>query len=325
MTDDQQIELPDPSSAVKTTLDNWTPISLPDGSFIVIEGIDGAGKSTVLGALAHGLDEDEFVITTEPDDSTVYGQAVRHAIKDDATHPLSVFFLFLADHANHYLTTVQPALERGEIVICDRYIDSRYAYQSYALEDAVANPDPWLATLESHIASTEYPTVRITDEIADAEPETVFFIALARAFTDTSLLHPALRPGSIERDVLHDLDSTSSPLFQVASQPVEWLRPSQDPTPYPTLRWIQRLQEYENWSRLPDLTVLLDISVDTSLERIGDGPKETFEKREFLEAVRENYLILTTTEPRFSTIDAELAPPTVVDRILDALTDTLNE
>lgn len=324
MDANSSIELPEPSATVKRTIDDWAPLSLPGGSLVVIEGIDGAGKSTVLGALANALDtdsDDQYTFTTEPDDSTIYGQAVRHAIKDDESHPLSVFFLFLADHANHYQTVVKPALDNDTVVISDRYIDSRYAYQSYALRSSMSNTDMWLDALETYVHETDYPTIRVSDHIADAPPETLFFIALARAFAGGGDLHDSMQEPTTGEgttvDVASYLTDSGSPLSDVVSQPDEWL--SNVRTHDDSLEWIQSIQEYATWSRLPDTTVLIDISVEESFRRKEGDDYETFEKREFLKNVRENYHTLAETEPRFTVIDGEQPPADVVGGMLSAL------
>jgi dTMP kinase len=100
---------------------------------ITLEGIDGSGKTTVWEVLKETYD---FTFTAEPTASW-YGDAVRRSVEDDDSDPLAEFFLFTADHADHLARTVRPALEADEIVVSDRYVDSRYAYQSVAIEEHV--------------------------------------------------------------------------------------------------------------------------------------------------------------------------------------------
>jgi dTMP kinase len=109
---------------------------------ITIEGIDGSGKSTLLSALRESLQDLDPVFTREPG-STWVGEAVRRAIAERAD-PVTEALLFVADHAAHLATVVRPALDRGRLVISDRYTDSRYAYQAVMLEGRIPDPLGWL-------------------------------------------------------------------------------------------------------------------------------------------------------------------------------------
>lgn len=100
---------------------------------ISLEGIDGSGKTTVWEVLR---DEYDFTFTAEPTDSW-YGDAVRRSVQDDDSNPIAEFCLFTADHADHLSRVIKPALAADEVVITDRYVDSRYAYQSVAIEEHV--------------------------------------------------------------------------------------------------------------------------------------------------------------------------------------------
>jgi dTMP kinase len=100
---------------------------------VTLEGIDGAGKSTVVERMRDGNDIDA-VFTHEPTDSWL-GDAVERSIHDDGSVPLADLFLFVADHADHIESVVKPALADGEVVVCDRYVDSRYAYQGAVLAE----------------------------------------------------------------------------------------------------------------------------------------------------------------------------------------------
>lgn len=103
---------------------------------ITLEGIDGSGKTTVWEALQ---DSHDAVFTREPTDSW-YGEAVARSISNPEADPLAELFLYTADHAAHLSNTVHPALDAGNVVISDRYSDSRYAYQGAALEGIVKRP-----------------------------------------------------------------------------------------------------------------------------------------------------------------------------------------
>lgn len=103
---------------------------------ITLEGIDGSGKTTVWEALQDSVDA---VFTKEPSDSW-YGDAVQKSLADDNADPLAELFLYTADHADHLKRVVRPALDRDELVISDRYADSRYAYQGASLAGVVPRP-----------------------------------------------------------------------------------------------------------------------------------------------------------------------------------------
>jgi dTMP kinase len=115
---------------------------------VTLEGIDGAGKSTVIEKLE--AEFEEAVFTKEPLDTVWTGKNVRRSISDSCSPDISVFFSFLQDHAYHVENVITPALEEGTLVISDRYIDSRYAYQSVALSETVDADDTlsWIKTIQ---------------------------------------------------------------------------------------------------------------------------------------------------------------------------------
>ena len=103
------------------------------GVFVCFEGGEGAGKSTQARALAASLERRGYhpVLTFEPGDTAV-GKELRRIVLDPETGELShrtEVLLYAADKAEHVDTVVMPALQRGEIVITDRYVDSLLAYQ----------------------------------------------------------------------------------------------------------------------------------------------------------------------------------------------------
>lgn len=103
------------------------------GVFIVFEGGDGVGKSTQVRLLADALTAagHRVVLTHEPGDTPV-GHDIRRILLDPATGDLSPraeALLYAADKAQHLFEVVEPALARGEVVVCDRYVDSMLAYQ----------------------------------------------------------------------------------------------------------------------------------------------------------------------------------------------------
>ncbi|GAA0648921.1 hypothetical protein GCM10009535_28490 [Streptomyces thermocarboxydovorans] len=113
--------------------DDPEPRTAPSGFFIALEGGDGAGKSTQAEALAEWIRAKghEVVLTREPG-ATPVGKRLRSILLDVSSAGLShraEALLYAADRAEHIDTVVRPALERGAVVISDRYIDSSVAYQ----------------------------------------------------------------------------------------------------------------------------------------------------------------------------------------------------
>lgn len=101
------------------------------GLFVVLEGIDGSGKTTTLQRVAEELTNrgHDVVSTFEPGDSKL-GSELRRLIMDNSNLTTEAeLFLFLADRAEHVGKVIKPALNRGAIVLCDRYIMSTLVYQ----------------------------------------------------------------------------------------------------------------------------------------------------------------------------------------------------
>ena len=105
------------------------------GLFISFEGVDGAGKTTQVNLLADYLRAlgREVVVTREPG-GTALGTQIRAMLlttnPDEEISPRTEALLFAADRAQHVSEVIRPALERGAVVITDRYLDSSLAYQS---------------------------------------------------------------------------------------------------------------------------------------------------------------------------------------------------
>jgi dTMP kinase len=140
------------------------------GTLVTLEGLDGSGKTTVWEALHDVYPSATF--THEPTD-TWYGEAVERSVRDDGADPLAELFLYTADHAAHLSRTVRPALAAGELVISDRYSDSRFAYQAASLADTgLTRPLEYVRGI--HAAFSRPPDVTL---YLDVDPTT----AAARA------------------------------------------------------------------------------------------------------------------------------------------------
>ena len=131
---------------------------------VTLEGLDGSGKTTVWEALRESRPDATF--THEPTGSW-YGEAVRRSLEDPAADPIAELFLYTADHAAHLTDVVRPALERGELVVSDRYSDSRYAYQAASLEGRVDHPLEYIVNV--HAPWTRPPDATL---YLDIDPET---------------------------------------------------------------------------------------------------------------------------------------------------------
>ncbi|MEU2623482.1 dTMP kinase [Streptomyces sp. NPDC007157] len=166
-----------------------------NGFFIALEGGDGAGKSTQAEALAEWIRAKghEVVLTREPG-ATPVGKRLRSILLDVSSAGLShraEALLYAADRAEHVDTVVRPALDRGAVVISDRYIDSSVAYQGAGRDlspTEVARINRWAtAGLVPHL------TV-----LLDVEPETArerFTEAPDRLESEPAEFHARVRAG----------------------------------------------------------------------------------------------------------------------------------
>ena len=192
-------------------------------AFVTFEGIDGSGKSTVSSMAASELEKRGIKMrkTVEPTEEWT-GKAVRQSIREG--NPITTALLFVADRA-HHAEQIKTWLKSGELVICDRYFDSTFAYQTAALAGKIKKPEAWLKALHKF----EFPK--------------------------------------------------------------------------------------------PDITFLFDIDPKVGLERIsGREVKEQFEKLEFLEKVRKNYLAIARKEKkRIIVIDASLPKEKVASQVLEII------
>ncbi|WP_291992073.1 dTMP kinase [Candidatus Accumulibacter sp. ACC003] len=103
----------------------------PRGKFVTFEGIDGAGKSShIAGAAALVRGRGLNVVATREPGGTALGEKLRELLLHEAMHLETEALLMFAARREHLERVIEPALQRGEWVICDRFSDATYAYQS---------------------------------------------------------------------------------------------------------------------------------------------------------------------------------------------------
>ncbi|MDB5891785.1 MAG: thymidylate kinase [Polaromonas sp.] len=109
------------------------PAALPGdsgGLFISFEGIDGAGKSTHITALADAFRQAGRAVTlTREPGGTALAEKLRQVVLNDAMDPLTESLLIFAARRDHVVNVIAPALARGDVLLCDRFTDASFAYQ----------------------------------------------------------------------------------------------------------------------------------------------------------------------------------------------------
>lgn len=153
---------------------SYPPPCYPCPVFVTFEGIDGAGKTTQLAALAATLRAaGRAVVTTREPGGTGLGERIRELLLAPGAAPMAAeaeLALLFAARAQHATEVLRPALARGEIVLCDRFTDATEAYQGVARG---LGPEK-VATLHRLLTSDLWPDATI---ILDLDPAA----ALARA------------------------------------------------------------------------------------------------------------------------------------------------
>ena len=109
-----------------------------NGMFITVEGPDGSGKTTQLALLVEGLRQHGYdvVVTREPG-GTIVGNSIRSVLLSPEHHemtPRVEMMLYAASRAQNVDQVIRPALARGAVVVCDRFVDASIAYQGYGLQ-----------------------------------------------------------------------------------------------------------------------------------------------------------------------------------------------
>ncbi|MCI0411777.1 dTMP kinase [bacterium] len=138
------------------------------GLFVTFEGIEGCGKSTQVQLVSawlagHGL---KHTVTREPG-GTAVGSQIRKILLSENTgvlQPVSEALLYLADRFQHIVEVIRPALDAGEIVLCDRYHDSTVAYQGYGR----GIPVQWIENIWFGSSAALVPDITI---LLDLDPQ----------------------------------------------------------------------------------------------------------------------------------------------------------
>ena len=151
-------------------------LNMGTGLFITFEGIDGSGKSTQSEMLASTLsDQGHDIVKTREPGGSVGAEMIRNLLVSgdtDRWSPETEILLFTAARRDHMEKTIQPALDAGKIVICDRYADSTRVYQGVARADLRGTVDK----LHDIIIQKE-PDMTF---VIDADPENSLARGLAR-------------------------------------------------------------------------------------------------------------------------------------------------
>lgn len=168
-----------------------------DGTLIAVEGLDGSGKSTVVEGIEHWADDEgvDLVTTAEPTDFQT-GDWLYEALGDEEGSALTDFMLFCADRRRHVQRRVKPVLDRGGVVVTDRYADSTRAYQTHqiAAETDMSYDEArdWMETVfdPSRLSSVDEAEAPSESKGWNVEPDIVIYIdvpvdiALDRCDTD---------------------------------------------------------------------------------------------------------------------------------------------
>lgn len=164
------------------------------GLFISLEGIEGAGKTTLIQKMVAYFEHcgKEVLLTREPGGSGL-GKKLRSIIlnAEEKICPTAELLLFLADRAEHAETCIAPALAQGKIVLCDRFIDSTVAYQGYGRGMDIER----LNMLNAIATKGLKPDLTI---LLDLDPE----VGLARATARNSAQNLTVSEGRFEAESL---------------------------------------------------------------------------------------------------------------------------
>ncbi|MDH4448720.1 MAG: dTMP kinase [Acidovorax sp.] len=181
------------------------------GLFITFEGIDGAGKSSHIEGLAEAFRTQGRAVTVSREPGgTPLAEKLRELVLNDAMDALTESLLIFAARRDHLRNVIEPALVRGDVVLCDRFTDATFAYQGagrgFDLEvlsnlermaqtglapDASLMREPDLTVwfdLAPDVAAQRLSTARVPDRFESQPAE--FFARVARGYADRAAAAP---------------------------------------------------------------------------------------------------------------------------------------
>jgi dTMP kinase len=206
------------------------------GLFISFEGIDGAGKSTHIDRVARLFqDADRAVVLTREPGGTPVSEKLRELVLHEPMDALTEALVMFAARREHLVQVIEPALARGDVVLCDRFTDATFAYQGGGrgfdwqvlaqLERMVqALPDGTLRQpeltvwfdLDPHIAAQRLASARVPDKF-ESQPAD-FFAAVRTGYTRRQ----AEKPERFARiDAAQSLNDVGADVVRVVT---DWLK-----------------------------------------------------------------------------------------------------
>ncbi|MBC8067551.1 MAG: dTMP kinase [Deltaproteobacteria bacterium] len=190
------------------------------GSFIVLEGLDGAGTTTQALRLAELLERAGLtVLRTQQPSRRAIGAAIREQLRalEHPPDPRVLALLFAADRIDHVTAEIEPALARGEVVVCDRYVLSSWAYQGLDCDPA------WVRSINAHAPWPDLTAVlrlspeRAAERVAARAHDRELFDALATQRRVAAAYDEALAaklPGVVSIDAEASIEAVGAALVQ---------------------------------------------------------------------------------------------------------------